>query len=411
MLSFKGCKPMESIPSFIYIGALFIAAYGIKAITQKLKIPEVTGYVVLGILLGQSVLRLYSPLILESLSALTSVSLGIIAFIIGIELRWDVIKKLGKSIFFIVICESIGTFLVVFATISLVFPGNQSLALLLAAVSSATAPAATVAVIKQYKAKGPLTSTILAVVGIDDAMALIIYAFVSAYVKSSLSGQHVELVHMILSTMALIGSALLVGLVLGLLYLLILRKVRNNDWIELLLAGFLVLALGLCEMFHLSELLAIMCFGAVISNGSSVLRKKSGQITEFFSPLFMPLFFILGGARLDITTLPVIGFMGLIYFIARSAGKIGGATLGATIGGAQKKVKKFIGFALLPQVGVALALALAVDQDFNIPRFGDTGVALATAVINILLLTTIATEIIGPLLTGLALKKSGERRS
>ncbi len=399
---------MESIPLFIYIGMLFLGAYGVKLVTHKLRIPEVTGYVVLGIVLGQSVLHIYSPLVVEHLSSLTSVALGIIAFIIGLELRWDVIKKLGKSILCIVLMESLGTFIIVYGAISLFFPGNQSLALLLAAVSSATAPAATVAVIKQYKAKGPLSSTILAVVGIDDAMALIIYAFVSSYVKSSLSGGQIELVSIIFSTMLTIGSALLLGGVLGTLYLLILRRVRNNDWIEILLAAFLLIALGICEEFHLSELLAIMCFGAVVSNGSGVLRKKSGQIVELFTPLFMPLFFMLGGARLDITTLPTIGIMGLVYFLSRSVGKMGGATLGAVVGGAQKNVKKFIGFALLPQVGVALALALAVDQDFRIPKFGDTGDMLATVVINILLFTTIITEVVGPLLTGVALKKSGE---
>ncbi len=400
---------MEGIPSFIYIGLLLVGAYGVKAVTQKLRIPEVTGYVVLGILLGQSFLRFYSPLVLESLAPLTSVALGLIAFVIGIELRWDVIKKLGKSILFIVLFESLATFALVYVAISLFFPGNTPLALLLAAVSSATAPAATVAVIKQYKAKGPLSSTILAVVGIDDAMALIIYAFVSAYVKGTLSGGSVEIISIILSTLLAIGSALLVGGVLGTIYLLVLRKIRNNDWIVVLLGGFILIALGVCEHFHISELLGIMAFGAVVSNGSEVLRRKSGQIAEYFTPLFMPLFFMLGGARLDITTLPVIGLMGLVYFVARSTGKVGGATLGATIGGAQGRVRRYIGFALIPQVGVALALALAVDQDFRIPRFGAVGEDLATAVINILLFTTILTEIVGPLLTGFALKKSGER--
>ncbi len=397
------------ISIFIYIGALFLGAYLIKVITQKLKIPEVTGYVLLGVLLGQSFLKVYSPIILENLDHLTSVALAIIAFIIGIELRWDVIKKLGKSIFFIVIFESLGTFLVVFGAMSLFFPGNLALSLLLAAVSSATAPAATVAVIKQYKAKGPLSSTILAVVGIDDAMALIIYAFVSSFVKGYIGGESIRVLSMILTTAASIGSALLLGGILGLLYLLLLKKVRNNDWIELLLGAFLLIALGLSEQFHLSELLAVMCFGAVVSNGSPVLRKKSGQIVEFFSPLFMPLFFILGGARLDITTLSTIGLMGLVYFLSRSIGKVGGATLGACIGGAQKKVRRYVGFALLPQVGVALALALAVAQDFQVPRFGELGNQLATSVINILLFTTIITEIVGPVLTGFALKKSGER--
>lgn len=131
-------------------------------------------------------------------------------------------------------------------------------------------------------------------------------------------------------------------------------------------------------------------------------------MVENYSPLFLAAFFLLGGAHLDVRVLGQIGVMGLVYFAARSTGKIGGAALGATIGRAPRKIRKFIGFTLLPQVGVALALALSINKEFTKPIYGHQGAEMAHHIINILLFTTIITEIIGPLLTRFALKKSGE---
>ena len=163
---------------FLYLAAIFGSAYVIKYITSAVKIPEVTGYVLLGVLLCNSVVHLLSTPILEALSPVSSIALGLIAFMIGIELKLDVIKRLGKSILAIVTFESLGAFAVVFLGLFYLFGAGLETSLLLGAVASATAPAATVAVIKQYRAKGELTSTILAVVGIDDAAALIIFVFI-----------------------------------------------------------------------------------------------------------------------------------------------------------------------------------------------------------------------------------------
>ncbi len=178
----------------------------------------------------------------------------------------------------------------------------------------------------------------------------------------------------------------------------------------LLLAAFLFLLLGVCELLGVSELLSIMAFGMTIVNSSAVLSKKSETVVSSFSPVFLVAFFILGGAHLDVSLITKIGLLGLFYFAARSIGKIGGATLGgALIGRAPKKIRFLIGFSLLPQVGVALALALAINKTFSAPAFGETGQQLASLIINVLLFTTIITEVVGPpLLTRLALRKAGE---
>ena len=175
-----------------------------------------------------------------------------------------------------------------------------------------------------------------------------------------------------------------------------------------MMAAVIMGLLGVSELLGISELLCIMSFGCVLVNIAPQLAKKSGGLIENFSPFFLAAFFLLGGAHLDIKLLKQIGIMGLIYFGARSAGKMGGASLGAVLGKAPRTVKKYIGFTLLPQVGVALALALSISKEFTKPIYGEPGNQMATVIINILLFTTIITEIIGPLLTRLALKKAGE---
>jgi Kef-type K+ transport system membrane component KefB len=394
--------------TFLYLAAIFGAGYCIKLVSNAIKVPEVTGYVLLGVILGNSVVKLLTPEVLTALSSLSTIALSLIAFTIGIELKLDVIKRLGKSIFAIVTFESLGAFVVVLLVLRFIYKADSNTALLLGAVASATAPAATVAVIKQYKAKGPLTSTILAVVGLDDAAALIIYVFVEGFVSANLVGASVSVPAMLGSALLAICMALGLGFVAALLYRLILHNVKNNDSITLLLAAFLFALLGVSELLDVSELLSIMTFAMVVVNTTPTLSKKSENIVSAFSPLFLTAFFILGGAHLNIGLISKIGILGLCYFFARSAGKMGGATLGAILGKAPKKVRGYVGFALFPQVGVALALALAINKKFTMPRFGATGVALANTIINVLLFTTIITEIVGPMLTRLALTKAGE---
>ncbi len=396
------------IPVFLYLGLIFLAALVAKRVTEQFKIPEVTGYVLAGVALGVSLFGILDDVVVEDLSALSTVALGIIAFIIGVELRLDVIKKLGKSVLLIVIFECLGAFAIVYAVLMLVFPGNPNLSLLLASVASATAPAATIAVIKQYKAKGPLTSTIIAVVGIDDAMALIIYVFASSIVKAQLTGGEAHFAVIIGSTLLSIAKSLGLGIVSAWLFKLILMRLRGNEYVLLFLAAVIMALLGLSEMLGVSELLSIMTFGCVLVNISPAMAKKGTINIENYSPVFLAAFFILGGAHLNLRLLSQIGVMGLIYFAARAVGKMGGASLGAILGKAQPQVKKFIGFTLLPQVGVALALALSISKEFTKPVYGAAGAEMATTIINILLFTTIITEIIGPLLTRFALQRAGE---
>ncbi len=404
----------------IILGIIFLIAFFNKRISHFLKIPEVTGYVVLGVLAGAVATAIMGrgnfEELMERFHLIPTIALGIIAFTIGIELKLDVLKKLGKSIFVIVIWECLGAFISV-ALILKIFGFETYKCLLFGAVASATAPAATVAVIKQYKAKGNFTSTILAIVGIDDAMALIIFAFSLSFSKALMRGTAINIGHILVSTLTSILLAVILGVFFGALYLLMLKKISNNDIIQMLLISFILILLGVSEHFHISELLSIMSFGAILTNFSDVMTLKSEEIVEKFTGVFLGAFFILGGAHLDVFAVSGILTMGLIYFVSRSIGKVCGASFGATISGSSEIVKKYIGFALLPQVGVGLALALSIKKTFGakvveagreILVYGEKGVEISYIILNILLFTTLITEVVGPMLTKYSLKMSGD---
>lgn len=394
--------------TLLYLALAALTAFAVKRLTIKIGIPIVTGYVIAGVIMGISFLKIYHIDVLDRFGIVNDLALGIIGFTIGSELNKELFKKLGKSIIIIAMMESLGAFLLVSLFVYLLDPGKIYQALILGSVASATAPAATVYVIQQYKAKGPLSSTILAVVGIDDAFALIIFVFASTLSRSILSGSHISVLQLLESPIIEIGLSLLLGIGTGLIFILLFRKVRFPDDLLLVVAAFLMLILGVASTFHLSGLLATMTFGSVTANMNSALTHRSLKITESVSPILFAYFFIFAGSHLDITLLPRIGLLGLVYLFSRAGGKMGGATLGAILGKAVPSVKKFVGFALIPQVGVAIALAIMVKNEFGNGEFGQTGTDLSLIVINILLFTTIVTEVAGPLLTKRALIKAGE---
>jgi Kef-type K+ transport system membrane component KefB len=393
----------------LVLSIIFFISFLNKLISPKLKMPEVTGYVILGVVAS----ALFAPFvgrgvfdeILDSVEIISGFALALIGFSIGVELKISTLKKLGSSIFLIVILETVGTFILVSLVLKLLGFETYS-SILLGAVSSATAPAATVSVIRQYKAKGTLTSSILAVVGIDDASALIIYVIAASFAKSLISGTHIEISKILLSVVTSITMAVAIGAISGFLYSVLVKKIRNQDIIETILIAFLLMLLGISELFHISELLTIMTFGAVLANLSELTTRRSEKVTEKFNNILIGAFFITGGAHLDLTVVKSVFWVGLIYFTVRAIGKIAGASLGAILGKASPKVKKHIGFTLLPQVGVALALAIAIKKEFGgvVCKNYDLGLF----VFNILLFTTLITELVGPILTKRALIKAGE---
>jgi Kef-type K+ transport system membrane component KefB len=399
--------PIDDI--FLLLGATLFAAFLLKIlVSERLRFPAVTLYVALGVVLGISALRVFEEETLATLGFISRLGVGLIAFVIGSELDARTMRQLGRSIILIGILESLLAFVLVAAAVLLFFPGRWHYALVLGAVSSATAPAATVYVIRQFKARGPLTSTIMGVVGFDDAVALIIFVFASLFTESILGHSAIHVAAMIYQPLLTIAASIGVGVALGVVYYFLLRKIRDPD--SLLMAAFsaILLLLGLAEVLGLSDLLTIMSFAVFLTNSNLMLGNRTKSVLENLSPVLLPFFFILAGARLNVRLIARIGLLGLAYTAARMAGKISGATLGAVLSRAPRVVRRYIGFSLFPQVGVAVALALTVQNRFAVPRFGAEGRALADVVINILLFTTLITEVVGPFLTRATLTAAGE---
>ena len=373
---------------------------------RNFKIPAVAGYVIIGIIFGQSVMNLFTQKMLGNLGIVSDIALGLIAITIGGELKWDHLKKLSKSLFPIVLLEAFGAMILVTISLQLLFH-KWAFSLVMGAISAATAPAATMAVIQESRASGTFTSILLALVAVDDAIALILYGLASAVSKALLSTTHViSFSTVFIMSVTEIGGAFGMGIIGGLALGPWLKRIYSSDAQFSLTMGMMFLIISLSNQYHFSALLANMTFGVVITNIAPFTSKR---VFERISMMTLPVFtafFVIGGAHLRIDLIPSLGAMGLVYLLARIVGKVGGASLGAITVKAPTIVKKYIGFGLLSQVGVAIGLSLVVAKEFT--PLGEEGKMLAVTIINILLATTVITEIIGPMLTRYALLKAGE---
>jgi len=374
-----------------------------------------------GVLIGPSFLGVLTPSTQSQLSFITEIALGFVALTIGLELNLNDLRKQGAGIISIIFAESFGAFILVFFVVWLV-TGNIVLALIFGSIAPASAPAGTVAVIKEYRAKGPLTKALYAVVGFDDGLGIIIFGFASAIAKNILNNQAGTssggFFSLILTPMKEIALSIIIGLVVGALFCILVRKLKNSSDYFIHIFGVVLLMVGLSRAFHLSLILTNMTAGILIINTQrrNLVETMHKELTNVI-PLLFILFFTLAGTSLRIGVLPSLGFLGIAYILARSVGLIGGSLLGATLGKVSNNVRNYIGLGILSQAGVAIGLSLIVKQDFGgLGKVVETtGTALVTSgdqigtiVITTVTATCIFFEIIGPILTKIALKKAGE---
>ncbi|RKY23585.1 MAG: cation:proton antiporter [Planctomycetota bacterium] len=400
----------------VLLGLTLVAGLYVAKGAKLVRTPQVVGYVVAGVLLGKSFLGAWSPETTHSASMISRIALGMIGFTVGCELSIAKMRKLGKSIAMIVPLEAIGACVLVSAGTYLVTllagSPNLPLALILGAVASATAPAGTVDVLQEYKAKGPLTTTLYAVVGLDDGAALILYALVIPIVGTLVvENAHISLVTVVLHPLREIGLSFLLGGIFGGALALVTKWVRGQrETLVFVLAAILACS-GIAGYFGLSPILTAMTVGVVLVNlnatASSRCVNALGQVS---TPIYI-MFFVLVGARLDIALLPSVGMIGLAYILMRTAGKWGGSALGAVAGKAPPVVTRYTGFGLFTQAGVAIGLALSAQHD--LVAMGDTSgkaAQLGAAVLGIVTATTFVVQIIGPPFVRYAIIKAGEAK-
>ena len=406
---------------FTLVGVMLIACFYVGKLIKKTSLPSLIGYMLVGALFGPSFkqfgLELFTESVLESLGFVTQIALGFVAFSIGSELSMKSLKRLGNGIVWIIFSESFAAFLLVTGLIYAV-TRDLPMALIFGSMAPASAPAGTVAIIQEYKAKGSLTQALYAVVGFDDGLAIIIFGFAAAVAKSLLLAEapgHVSegFFQMLKAPTLEIILSIVVGTVLGFLFCQLVRFIKNSRDMLIIVFGVITLATGLSMMLHLSLILTNMVVGFVLINTrrESLVHKVTAPLLEIM-PLIFVLFFCLAGAHLQIAALPSLGLIGIVYILGRSGGLIGGARLGAMFGHVEEKIKKYVGLGILSQAGVAIGLALIVNSEFAglgaITDGVSHGSAIGTKVITTITATCIVFEIIGPILAKYALGKAGE---
>ncbi|MDN5278851.1 MAG: hypothetical protein PWR01_2816 [Clostridiales bacterium] len=394
------------------LGGATLLGHYLGKLTKLVKLPSIIGYMILGVFLGTSVLGLLDGRALSDLEFLNNIVLGMVAFGIGAELNLKALSKLGKGIISIILAESFGAFFLVTGLVYF-FTKDLPLSLIFGAMAPASAPAGTVAVIQETRARGKLTKALYAVVGFDDGLAIIIFGFAFALAKNLLLAEIPGAVspgmwELMLPPLREIALSSVFGAILGLVFLLLIRSVKNQSEMLVLIFGTVFIATGVSVQHHLSLFLTNMVVGFMFAN--AIHPRKVHQVMmslSYLMPLLFIWFFSLAGANLELAKIPDLGKIGLVYIVGRILGLIGGAYLGGVVGGVDPKVKKYIGLGILSQAGVAIGLSLIVKNDFatlNVPRAIEMGTAIITSVTA----TCIFFEIIGPIFTRIALQKAGE---
>ena len=398
--------------------ALF-AGLMLSRVAKMLKLPAVTAYLVAGILIGPyflghlgiSGLGFTSMSDIKAYDIIPDVALGFIAFLIGNEFRLSQLKQIGKQATVIGVFQAIVTCILVDAVligIHFAFPDKLSLpgAVILGAVATATAPAATLMVVKQYKAKGPVTKILLPIVALDDAVGLIVFAISFGVAKALIVGS-VDVISIIVEPLLEVVLSLALGAIMGYLFNFFERFFHSRSKRLAMSVTFVLLTVALSMLkfeiggIHISfsSLLVCMMLGTVFCNICDFSEELMDRIDRWTAPLFI-LFFVISGAELELSIFKDFGIVciGLVYILVRCIGKYFGASLSAKATKCNENIIKYLGITLFPQAGVALGMAIKAEE------LGPEGKIVA----NITLFAVLIYELIGPFLTKIALQKAGE---
>ncbi len=401
-------EPVHHLNILLMLGiAVFGGTIGAN-LFQRLKIPQVVGYIVIGVIVGGSVLNLIDSKTVESLTPFNIFALGIIGFMIGGELKFDIFRKYGKQFLLILLAEGICAFIVVTLLVTFIasfflqsWSSSLALGLLLGAISSATAPAATVDVLWEYKSRGILTRTILAIVALDDGLALLLYGIAGSFAAVLLGNGHDSLFLTVLEPIWDIVGAILLGIVIGAVLVAVYKYVKESEKLLTLTIASVMLTIGLAIVLKVESILAAMILGATLTNLLPRRSQKAFSIVKQFSPPIYVLFFVFVGARLELFNAPMwILLLAVTYVFGRTLGKITGSWFGAFISKSPVVVRKYLGICLFSQAGVAVGLSILASQKFS--------ESIGEAIILIVTVTTFLVQIIGPPMVKLGIKKAGE---
>ncbi len=384
----------------ISIALMLFCGFAATRITKRLRLPNVTAYILTGILLGPYCLKLIPQAVTDGMAFLADIALAFIAFSTGEFFHLDVLKKNGWKVVVITVWESLFATLLVFIVSHVVLGINLAFSAVLAALAAATAPASTVMTIRQLGAKGSFVETLLQVVALDDVVGLVAYSVAISIAIAGQSGVF-RVTDVIQPILVNVGIFLLGG-VFGVLMKLLMPKKRSTDNRLIISISLLFAFCGICTLFDVSPLLGCMSMGTVYINITD--DDKLFKQLNYFSPPILLLFFVRSGLnfRLDVLVdsseavgaVPLI-VIGILYFLTRIVGKYGGAFLGGLMVRSEKRIRNYLGLALIPQAGVAIGLAELGARTIG----GEMGEALRT----IILASSVLYELIGPACAKLSL--------
>lgn len=441
-------------PIFILGFMVLMALIGGKLI-EKLNFPKVTGYILMGILIGPSMASILigdtnpdtvvtaSKFLLDineffdidftgfissekvhAFTIIRQVAIGFIGYTIGLELKLSKLKKTGKQVTVITLAQAFTTAVLVGAAIMVYMASSGkdyvlTFGLILGAIATATAPAPIVAVVKNYRTKGPVTDVLLPLVALDDAIGIMLFATMLSVGVTLLptGGEALTFLEILWEPVKEIGLSLLLGGAIGAaLQFIVKRFNRDSDAILLMMIiSAVFLGIGIGQAVHASAILLPMTIGVVLTNTiSESFEHRLTRATDLFAAPIMLSFFMIAGLELDLTTLPVVGFMGVIYIVIRVVGKVGGSYFSAKAIKAPPTVTKYLGWTLIPQAGVAIDMAITANQRFE----GLTGIDdlgniihfdyIGSQIMTIVLAATVVYEVLGLIIVKSALGRAGE---
>ena len=404
------------------IAVALFAGLLMSRVVKLLKLPAVTGYLIAGLLIGPFVLgRLQIPGLgfgsleeVDHLKPISEVALGFIAFAIGNEFRLSQLRVIGKKATVIAVFQALSATLLVDLSLlglHLLMPDKVSVpaAITLGAIATATAPAATLMVVNQYKAKGPLVDLLLPIVALDDAVGLIVFAISFGIAKTFTSGAALSIVSVLVNPLLEVVASVALGSLLGLIYTYVERFFHSRSKRLCVAITFVIMAVSLSMLdfkfpgseleLGFSSLLVCMMLGTIFCNICPSSEELMAKTDRWTAPLFV-LFFVISGAELDLSVFSDVTcvLIGIVYIVFRSAGKIIGAGISSKFMKCEPLVQKWLGITLLPQAGVALGMSITVAE------LGSEGAIIR----SIVLFSVLIYELVGPMLTKIALTKAGE---
>ncbi|MDD3050104.1 MAG: cation:proton antiporter [Candidatus Cloacimonetes bacterium] len=392
------------------VGFLMICGYIFGYLSEKIKLPAITGYIIAGIIVGDSGLKFIHAPNSELLHNLSEVTLSFIAVIIGGEFSFSKLKRYGKKVIIIAFTQMLFAFALVSTGLILVgLP--QYAAFLLGAISAATAPAATVVIIEKLKAKGEFVDYLYGIVALDDAGTIILFSVVFAFSVSAFTGDVPRLELAVWHAFKEIVVSVIIGTIAGfIIHYSTIRKNSTNE-IKIISLGIMLISTSIAISLHVSALIANMTIGMILIN----MSRKNLRIFTAFEPLTPPLyavFFAVAGTELNVQILkdPHVLLAGAVYILMRGLGKYLGIFTGAVVTKSPEVVRKYLGLSMLPQAGVAIGLSLFIQASPLLKTASDDVKLNVIKIINIVSVAVFFNELIGPPLSEIAILKSLKRR-